>query len=130
MLQSYMSAPNTEEVKSNTTGNETHGVSSRETEYVRNAASISSAPPPTTEAVATNVKDALNPLTKRFKKLCDLMKEFKRDSPRGSEETSRLAQSPSRLLGNKFNGLLFLLCPVLFLQIFSKICRDKYSNFH
>ena len=72
-----MSAPNTEEVNTSTTGDETHGLGSREIEDVSYAASSLSAPL-TSEEVATQIKDAFNPLTKHLEMLCDLIKELKR----------------------------------------------------
>ena len=100
-----MSAPNTEEVKTSLTGDETHSLCSHEVEDVGNAASSSSTPI-TSEEVARQIEAAPDPLTKLLENLCDLMKELRRDSPKPSEETSSLAQGPSRPLGNSFDSCL------------------------
>ena len=97
-----MSAPNTEEVNTSIMGDETHTLGSHEIEDVGNAATSSSAPI-TSEEVPRQIKTATAPLNRHLEKLCDLMKELRRDYPRRSEETSGLTQGPSRPHGCRFD---------------------------
>ena len=77
------------------TGDETHSLDSHEPEDAGNVAASSSVPI-TSKEVARQIKVATDPLTKQLEKLCDLMKELRRDTSRRSEETSGLVQGPSR----------------------------------
>ena len=90
-----MSAPNSEEVSTSLTGDETHSLGSHELEDVGKAATSSNTPI-TSEEVTRQIKAATDPLTKQLEKLCDLMRELPRDAPRHSGETSGLVQGPSR----------------------------------
>ena len=90
-----MSAPNSEEVNTSLTGDETLSSGSQEVEDVGNAVTSSSAPI-TSEEVAREIKADTDPLTKQLEKLCDLMIELRRDTPRRSEATSGPVQGPLR----------------------------------
>ena len=90
-----MSAPNSEEVNTSLTGDETLSLGSQEVEDVGNAATRSRASI-TSEEVARQVKADNDPLTKQLEKLCDLMIELRRDTSRRSEATSDPVQGPSR----------------------------------
>ena len=104
-----MNTPSLEEVNTSETGDKTHSLGSHELQDVGNAAS-SSTTPITSEEVAGQIKAATDPLTKQLEKLCDLMKELRRDSLRLFKEMSFMTQGPSRALGNKFDtGTLFCL---------------------
>ena len=97
-----MSAPNFEELNISKTGDQTHSLSSHEVEDFGNAAANSSVPI-TSEEVARQIKAATDFLTKQLEKLCNLMRELRRDKSRRSEETSGLIQCPSRPLGDWFD---------------------------
>ena len=66
-----MSAPNSEEVNTSLTGDQTHSTSKLEVEDVGNVSTSSSAPF-TSEEVARQNKAATVSLTKQLEKLCDL----------------------------------------------------------
>ena len=102
-----MSAPNSAEVNTSLTGDETHSLGIHEVEEVGNAATNSSVPISSEEA-ARQIKAATNPLTKQLEKLCDLLRELRRDAPRRSEETSGLIQGPSRPRGDRFDTAHFV----------------------
>ena len=68
-----MNAPNSEEVSTSMTGDETQSLRSHEVEDVSNAA-VSSSAHITSEEVARQIKAATDPLTKQLEKLSDLMK--------------------------------------------------------
>ena len=67
-----MSVPNTEEVNTSATDDETHSLCSHELEDVGNAAASLSAPI-TSEEIARQIKTATDALTEQLEKLCDLM---------------------------------------------------------
>ena len=104
-----MGAPNSEDVNTNVTGDKTHRLGSQEVEDVGKAATGASVPI-TSEEVARQIKAATDPLTKQLEKLCDLMRELRRDAPRRSEETSGLVQGPPRLRGDRFDKCYWLFC--------------------
>ena len=97
-----MSAPNFKEVKTSLTGDEIHSLGSHEVEVVGNATTSSSVPI-RSEKIARQIKAATNLLTEQLEKLCDLMRELRRDAPRLSEETSGLNQGPSQPRGDRFH---------------------------
>ena len=76
------------------TGERTHSLDSNEVEEV-NSAGTSLGVPIKLEEVARQIRAATDPLTKQLKKLCELMKELRRDTTRRSEETSVSVQGPS-----------------------------------
>ena len=73
-----MSAPNSGEVNTSMTGDDTHSLGSHEVEDVDNAAASFSVPI-TSEEVARQIKVTNDPLTKQLGKLCDLMKRKQQD---------------------------------------------------
>ena len=97
-----MSAPNSEEVNTSLTDDETHSLGSHEVEDVDNAATSWSTPI-TSEGVARQIKAATDPLRKQLENLCDLMPELRRDALRSSGETSGLVQGPSGPWGDRFD---------------------------
>ena len=102
-----MSAPNTEEVNTSATDDETHIIDSHELENVGNAAGSSSGPV-TSEEVARQMRAATDPLIRQLENLCDRIEELRRDSPRCSEETSSRLKVPQDLMAtcltNTFEG--------------------------
>ena len=100
-----MSASNSQEVKTKLTGDETHSLGSHEVEDFGNVATSSSAPI-TSEEVPRQIKAASDPLTKQLERLCDLMRELRRDTCRLSEETSGLFQGPSRPRCDRFDKMI------------------------
>ena len=89
-----MSAPNSEEVSTSMTGDETLSLGSHEVEDVGNATAISSVPL-RSEEPTRHFKVATDPLIQQVEKLSHLMKELRRDTSRPSEEASGLVQCPS-----------------------------------
>ena len=90
-----MSAPNTEELNTSGTGDETQSLGSHELEDVGKAASNSNALI-TSKEVTRQIKAATDPLTRQLERLCDLIKKLRWASSRHNEETSGLTQGPSR----------------------------------
>ena len=84
-----MSVQNIEKVNNSTTSDETQSLSGHELDDVDSTAIILSAPFRTHE-VTRQFKVVTDPLTEQLEKLCDVMKELKRDSYRRGEETSGL----------------------------------------
>ena len=84
-LRYYMSVPNTEEVKTSTRDDETRRPGNHELVDVVNATNSSGAPI-TSEEAARQIKAAGDPLSKQLDKLCDLVKEPKKDYQRRSEK--------------------------------------------
>ena len=80
-----MSAPNSKEVDTSLTDDQTHGLGSHEIEDVGNAATSSSVPI-TSKEVARQIKSATDPLTKQLEKFSELIRELRRDAPKRSEE--------------------------------------------
>ena len=97
-----MSAPNSEELNTSRTGDETHSLGSHELEDVNKSAASSSVPI-TAQEVARQNNSATDPLTKQLEKLCNLMKNLRRDTSRRSGETSDLIQGPSTPRGDRFD---------------------------
>ena len=124
-----MNAPNSQEVKTKLTGDETHSLGSHEVEDFGNVAASSSAPI-TSEEVPRQIKAANDPLTKQLEKLCDLMRELRRDTCRLSEEISGLFQGPSRPRGDTFDKMIcslscnYLLNYTRFLTPNCRCCLD------
>ena len=80
-----MSVPNTEEVTTSTRDDETRRLGNHELVDVVNATTSSGAPI-TSEEAARQIKAAGDPLSKQLDKLCDLVKEPKKDYQRRSEK--------------------------------------------
>ena len=98
-----MSAPNSEEVNTRLTSDDTHSLGSLEVEDVGNAAASSSVRI-TSEEVARQIKAATDPVRKQLEKHCDLTVELQWDKSRRSEETSSLVQCLSRTRGDFFDN--------------------------
>ena len=98
-----MSVPNTEDVNTSITDDETHSLSSHEIEGVGDAAG-SLRVLITSKEVMRQVKAATDPLTRQLEKLFGLIKELRRDSLRCNEETSSLTQGPLRPQGHWFDN--------------------------
>ena len=101
-----MSTPNSEEVNTSMTGDETHSLDSHEVVNVGNAAT-SSRTPITSEEVARQIKVATDPFTKHLVKFCDLMRKLRRDASRRSEETSGLIQGPLEPRSDRFDNFFW-----------------------
>ena len=95
-----MTAPETEQMNTSASGDETHILGSHELKDVGNAANSSSARI-TSEEAARQIKAAIDPLTRQLEKLCDLVQELYQNSPKRCEETSSLPEGPSRSHANK-----------------------------
>ena len=93
-----MSGPKFEEANTTSTGEETHSLDGNEIGDV-NSAATSLSTHITLEEVARQIRAATDPLTRQLEKLCDLMLELRRDTPRHIEETSAPVQEPSRPRG-------------------------------
>ena len=96
-----MSVPNNEEVNTSMTGDETHSLSSHEVEDLGDAAASSRVQ----EEVARQIKPATDPSTMQFEKLCDLIREHRRDTVRRDESTSAPTQGPSGPCGGRYDML-------------------------
>ena len=90
-----MTTPNADEVNTGMTGDDIHSSGSPEVEVFGNATS-SSMLPITLEELARQNRVATDPLTKQLDKLYDIMEVHQWITPRCSEETSGLFQTPSR----------------------------------
>ena len=88
-----MNASKFEKMNTSMTGDKTFSLGSHEVEDVGNAAA-SSSPPITSEEVVRQIEVAIDPLTRQLEKLCDLMKQLRRDTWRRSEETSAWLKVP------------------------------------
>ena len=73
-------------------------------------AATSSCVPITSEEVARRIKTATDPLTKQLEKLCDVMRELRRDTSGRSEDTCGLVQGPSRPRGDMFDSITWKEC--------------------
>ena len=93
-----MSSPNSEQINNSMKGDEYHSLGSHEIEDVGSAA-VSSSVPITSEGVERQIRAASNPLKKRSKMLCDLMRELRRDTVRRDEGTFAYIQGPSEPRG-------------------------------
>ena len=102
-----MSAPNSDEVNASLTSDETHSLGSHEVEDVGNAATSSSALL-TSQEIARRIRAPTDPLTKQSDKLCDLMREVRRDTSRRSEETSGLVEGHLRPRRVRFDSQIYL----------------------
>ena len=110
-----MSAPNSEKVITSLTGDGTHSLAGHEVEDVGKAAAGSSIPI-TVDEVARQIEAeaAAGPITKQLEKLSDLMSELRRDTPRFTEETSGLVQSPSQPRFDRFDNEWSWCCITVF----------------
>ena len=85
-------------MKTSLTGEETHSLDGNED--VNNAAASLSVSV-TSDEVARQIRAATDPLTNQLEKLCDLMRELRRDTARRDEGTSFSAQGPSGPRGDR-----------------------------
>ena len=97
-----MIVPNTEELNTSGSGDDSHCLDSHELEDFGCATSKSSASNKP-EEVPRRIKAATDPLKRQLQWFHELMKELGRASPRRNEETSCLTQGLSRPHGSVFD---------------------------
>ena len=103
------------------TGKKIHSLDGSEVEAVNSAATGLSVSI-TSEELARQFRAATDPLTKQLEKLCDLMRELRRDTVRRDQDTSAPAQGPLGPRGDMYDTILKI--PKTQLEVM----KDRYGG--